>query len=166
MTKLIKKKDCKFKWHRIVKDDELIGIPSIVWMQLNKLEVMCQQWCYLKGQPAYQAAPSLDGWVRESDIDKQLPYIDMPDTPVGDARVAEAMAFMFEVDRCADVAKVNEMVDRFSALIMWCKSKKFIEGDCTKPIDTPRLGNPLELTPEAIVEKLSLIVQTPIVFED
>lgn len=166
MTKLIKKEDCKFKKNRIVKDDEIVGIPMNVWLQLNKLETMFQQWNYLRAQPAYHCAPSLDGWVRKSDIDKDLPYVDMPDTPVGDARVEEALAFMKEVDACSDAVVTNDMIDRFSALIHWCNDGEFIEGNCTDPIDTPCLGNPLDIDADAIVKVLKMIVSSPIELGD
>lgn len=165
MTKLIKKKDCKFKVPHIVKDDELIGIPKVVWLQLNQLETLYQQWQYLKDQPAYQEGPSLDGFVRKTNRTKNLPYVEMPKTPVNDARIEEAMAFMAEVDACAEVANVNEMIDRYAALISWCQHKKFIEGDCTYPIDTPELGNPLKLSANDVVKVLKAIVNEPIVIQ-
>lgn len=165
MTKLIKKKDCKFKNCQIVKDDELIGIPRTVWMQFNKLELMSQQYMYLIKQPAYQAGPSLDGFVRKSALDEKMPYIDMPDTPVSDARVEEAFEFMREVDACTNVAEANNMLDRFKDLVLWCDGKKFVEGDCTEPIDTPTLGNPLNFKGEDVAQLLHMFASDPIVIE-
>lgn len=165
MTKLIKKKDCKFKHCQIVKGDELIGIPRTVWMQLNKLELMSQQYEYLLEQPAYQAGPSLDGFVRKSALDKKMPYIDMPDTPVSDARVEEAFEFMREVDACTSVAEANDMLDRFKDLVLWCDNKKFVEGNCLEPIDTPYLGNPLELKGKHIAKLLMKMASSPVLIE-
>ena len=165
MTKLIKKKDCKLKNCQIVKGDKLIGIPRIVWMQLNKLDLMSQQYMYLIQQPAYQPGPSLKGFVRKSALDKKMPYLDMPDTPVSDARVEEALKFMREADACANVAEANDMLDRFKDIVIWCDSKKFVEGDCTAPIDTPALGNPLNIKGEDIAGLLHMLASSPIVIE-
>lgn len=162
MTKLIKKKDCKFKNQQIVKGDELIGIPYVVYGELTKLEVMLQQYYYLRSQPAYQAAPSLEGFKRKSLVDESMPYIEMPETPVGDARVEEAMKFMAEVDEVTNVAETNQMLDRFRDLVLWCDSKKFVEDSCLLPIDTPALGNPLKLTGETIANILMMIASSPI----
>lgn len=165
MTKMIKKKDCKFENGHIVKGDKLVGIPITVWLQLDKLELMCQQYMYLSGQPAYHAGPSLDGFERKSALRDKLPYIEMPETPTSDARVAEAMAFMREVDACANVAQANGMIDRFAELILWCKGKKFVEGEFLRPIDTPQLGNPLELKAKDISGILHMIASSPIVIQ-
>lgn len=165
MTKLIKKKDCKFKNCQIVKGDELIGIPRVVWMQLNKLELMFQQYRYLGSQLPGRPGPSLDGFVRESMLDGSMPYIDMPDTPVTDARVEEAMEFMAEIDAVEATTQANQMIDRFKDLVLWCKGKKFVEGDCYDPIDTPALGNPLDLTPKAIAQILHVMAESPVVIE-
>lgn len=165
MTKLIKKKDCKFKHCQIVKGDELIGIPANVWLQMNKLETMYQQFCYLQAQPKHQAGPSLEGFVRKSMIEDNMPYIKAPETPVTDARVEEAMAFMAEVDAVSSVAEANGMLDRLKDLVLWCDNKKFVEGNCLEPIDTPYLGNPLELKGKHIAKLLKAMASSPIMLE-
>lgn len=165
MTKLIKKKDCKFKHCQIVKGDELIGIPTNVWLQLNRLETMYQQFCYLKKQPSHQAGPSLEGFMRKSMVEDNMPYIDAPETPVTDARVKEAMAFMAEVDAVSNAADANKMLDRNKDLVLWCDNKKFVEGNCLEPIDTPFLGNPLELKGKHIAKLLMKMASSPIAIE-
>ena len=162
MTKLIKKKDCKFKAGHIIRKDKVVGIPTCVWLQLNKLELMVQQYLYLQKQPSYQKAPSLEGFVRESALKGNRPYIECPDTPVSDRRFQEAMAFMAEQDAVQHAAETNEMIDRFGALIDWLAGNKFIEGDCKNLIDTPKLGNPLELKPDQVASILHMIATSPI----
>ena len=163
--KLIKKNKCTFEAGHIVKKNELVGIPSIVFYQLEKLELMYQQYDYLKGQGKYCPGPSLDGFVRKSDLAADLPYVAAPETPVTDRRVEEAMAFMDEVDAIDNANKVNNAIDDFEALINWCASEKFVEGNCFNPIDTPMLGNPLELTADAVAYVLGTIVNDPIEIE-
>ena len=165
MAKLIKKSKCEFINGHIVKKNELIGIPSNVWLQLNKLEVMVQQHGYIIAQDAYCPGPSLDGFVRRSALKGNRPYLEAPETPVTDKRVTEAMAFMKEVDAVNDVHLINETIDRFGELIDWLDADKFVEGTCTHPIDTPELGNPLELRGEDIAKVIEMLVTCPIEFE-
>ena len=166
MAKLIKKSKCTFEEGHIIKKNKVVGIPEIVWLQLNKLELVAQQYMYLKGQPEYQAGPSLDGFERRSALKSDRPYVEKPDTPVIDERVAQAMAFIEETDAVNDAMKVNEIIDEYGELIDWCNAFKFIEGNCTKPIDTPELGNPLELAAYDIVNIIKIIVSSPITLED
>ena len=162
MPKLIKKKDCKFKAGQIVCGDEVVGIPHQVWYQLNKLELMWQQYSYLKRQPKYQKVPSLDGFVRQSALKSKMPYIEVIDTPVTDKRFEESMKFMAEQEQIAAAAETNEMLDKFQSLVIWLDGKRFVEGDCIDPIDTPFLGNPLMLEPEAVSTVLLMIAESPI----
>lgn len=165
MAKLIKKSKCEFEAGCIVKEDELIGIPKVVHLQLNKLELMMQQYSYLKDQPAYNAGPSLDGFERQSVLASERPYVEAPETPVTDKLIAEAMAFMKEADKVSNAADVNTAIDNFGALVDWCATDKFIEGDCYDKLDLYMLGNPLELTVDDIVNILKCIVESPIVIE-
>lgn len=163
MAKLIKKSKCEFVAGQIVKKNELIGIPYKVWAQLTKLDLVIQQYDYLLSQPKYSPGPSLHGFERMSALKNDRPYVDAPDTPVTDRRVAEAMEFMAEVDSVNDTEKINEMIDEYGALIDWLAADKFVEGECYNPIDTPSLGNPLYLNPKNVVYFIKLIVKNPIV---
>ena len=166
MTKIIKKSKCKFEHGLIVKKNKVIGVPTVVALQLMKLETVYQQWDYLRKQPAYQPGPSLNGFERKSIFDTELPYVDMPDTPVTDARIEEAMAFMEECDKVEETGKVNEQIDEYKALIDWCSGDTFVEGNYEQALDTPCLGNPLELEPHTIVSILMAVVSNPIVMEE
>ena len=166
MAKLIKKSKCTFEAGHIIKKEKVIHIPYTVWCQLNKLELIMQQYDYLVQQKPYCPGPSLEGFERESALTIQRPYVKEPDTPVTDKRIAEAMAFMEEVDATNNVEKINDLIDEYGELIDWAASDKFIEGTCDKEIDTPLLGNPLELTAEYIVKVLRAMLDNPIVLAD
>lgn len=165
MAKLIKKSKCKFENGYIVKKNNQIGIPLTVWLQLNKLETMYQQYTYLLSQPAYQAGPSLEGFKKVSALESKLPYVEAPETPVSDKLIAESLAFMEEADKINEAVEINNAIDRFSALFEWLDADKFLEGDCYKQIDTLFLGNPLELTPDAVAAIFKKIVSSAVVFE-
>jgi len=166
MAKLIKKNKCEFKHGSILKKNEQIGLPFIIWAQLTKLETMTQEYLYLKSQPKYTPAPSLDGFERKSALKADLPYIEKPETPVTDKRVAEAMEFIAEADAMTDAAVINSTIDDFAALIKWCDDPSFIEGDCFNPIDLYELGNPLELKPDTIVRIIKMIVKSPVEYRE
>ena len=166
MAKLIKKNKCKFIDGYIVKKNRQIGIPFAVWTGLNKLELILQQYYYLKDQPAYREGPSLKGFERKSLLDAKIPYVGMPDTPTIDARVAEAIEFMAEADEVQSVNLINDALAGYRQLIKWLDSDKFFEGDCYSPIDTFMLGNPLELTSEAVVDLVSMVVNSPVLIEE
>lgn len=165
MAKLVKKSKCKFEAGRIVKKGKLIGLPYPVWCQLNKIEIMAQQYGYLYAQDAYNPGPSLKGFKRKSALKDNRPYVSDPETPVMDRRIDEAMKFMEETDKVNDAAKINEAIDQFGDLIDWCASDKFITGDCHNLIDVPTIGNPLTLSPEEIVDFLTQIIVCPIEME-
>ena len=164
MAKLISKKNCQMVDGKIVYNGCTVSIDRAVIMQFNKLETMVQQYLYLAGQPAYSKAPSLDGFERKSLLKAKRKYVGTPDTPMIDKRTAEAMAYMAEVDAVENASKVNEMIDRFGKLIDWAAKDAFfgdLDGDpCV--IDTPELGNPLDLDDEDIIDILDSIVKNPI----
>lgn len=162
MAKLIKKNKCTFEAGHIVKKNEIVGIPYKVWAQLNKLELIVQQYDYLKSQPKYSAGPSLNGFERKSALKESRPYIGVPETPVTDKRVKEALEFMAEVDSVNNADEVNQKIDEYGALIDWLAADKFVEGDCFNAIDTPSLGDPLYLAPCDVVSILEYIVKNPI----
>lgn len=165
MTKLIKKSKCKFDNGYIVKKGKIVGIPTNVWLQINKLETIAQQYRYLKGQPKYSAGPTLEGFERKSILTAERPYVEIPDTPVYDAMVQKSMTFMAEIDKVNDANKVNMAIDEYGALIDWLGNDKFVEGTCTMPIDTPELGNPLTLDPKDVVDFLEILVSEDFVLE-
>lgn len=157
MPKLIKKSKCSFENGHIIKKNKVVGIPSAVYYQLEKLEIMIQQWSYLSSQRPMSPEPSLVGWERKSKHVADRPYVDMPETPEMDKQVKEAIAFMCEVDAIEEAENINKMIDRFGDLIDWCANPKFIEGDNFNTIDLYELGNPLLMTPEDVVNAIKII---------
>ena len=165
MAKLIKKSKCKFENGYIIHKSKTVGIDPVVWHQLNELELIAQQYLYLVKQPAYQKAPSLEGFERTSALKFDRQYVDMPDTPVTDRRVDEALKFIEEMDKTNDAKQVNEMIDRYGALIDWCNSDKFIEGSCDRPLDLWEVGDPLTLNADDIIRLIKLVIENPVIME-
>lgn len=159
--KMIKKDKCKFENGFVCKGSKIIGLPADVALQIQKLELMIQQYEYLASQPAPRPMPSLDGFKFNDGLPKPM-HFDRPDTPTMDARVAEAMAFCEEVEEVDNAIEVNKMIDRFTALINWCNADKFVAGDYVSPLRCPRIGDPLKLTEDQIVGTLLDMVIHPV----
>lgn len=161
MSKLIRKESIIFENGRFYHKDEEVNIEGAVAAQLNKLELMVQQYQYLEEQEPYSAGPSLAGFERKTAIGTDRPYIDAPETPVLDKRAEEAKAFMEEIDSMTDAKEVNRQIDAFGELIDWCAKAKVptYEGLYAPIVDTPVLGNPLELTTDTVVEWLTKLTK-------
>ena len=162
MAKLINKNKCKFENGYIIHKHKIIGVPVVVGMQMRKLELMFQQWRYLKQQPGYTPAPSLDGFEFKSGLHDVDWHVERPSTPAMDARLEESMQFIADVDKVDDYHKINEMIDQFEALIRWCEADKFVPGDDLAPIDAPCcIVNPLTLDPRDVVSVIEMMVYDP-----
>ena len=162
--KMIKKDKCKFDNGLIVKGSKIVGLPADVALQLQKFELMIQQYEYLASQPAPQPMPSLDGFEFDDGLSKPK-HFGQPETPTMDARVEEAMAFCAEVEEVDQVIETNRMIDRFEALINWCNADKFVAGDYVSPLRCPRIGNPLKLTEDLVIGTIVDMVKHPVVIE-
>lgn len=162
------KKDYQFLEGHVIDPDtgDCIVLPVAVVYQAHKLDLMAQQYDYLNGQPAYQPGPSLQGFQRKSIQDHPRPYLEDPETPVTDARVAEAMAFMAEADVMNQVNDVNDAINEFGDLFDFlCSDHWFEPANGATFVDAPTLGNILELTPEEARGILEEIAASPIVLE-
>lgn len=161
--KLIKKSDCVFKNGYIFKADgsEVVSPESAVVLQLIKLETGVQQADYLRSQDPFSPGPTLDGWKRKSIRDGKW-KIDAPETPVHDARVKEAEAFMDEADELAKHHDVQKALDMFGDLLDWVDADEFVAFDGPMVIDTPVLGNPLELETEDVVAMICELASVPV----
>lgn len=146
MAKIIAKSDCTFKAHRIVKGDEVVGLPYDVWTQLHVLERHVQESRYLAGQAGYSPLPSLDGFKYRSAVEADLPVKPAPETPTIDAREKEAKRFLDELEQVDLTNDVNDMIRRYDELVRFVMEDEFVEGDQVARIDTKMLGDPLKLT--------------------
>ena len=164
---MINKEFCKFENGYIVDGNEIVGMPLSVVMQLDKLELMCQQYEYLKAQPkaCHTPLPTLKNFKRKSALHAGAPQLEEPETPTIDRKVAEAQEFMDELDLVCDYRELNKQLEKFGLLFDWLDAKKFAEGDCTRPMDLPTLGNPLELTKEQVVEAIKEMYLNPVAFD-
>lgn len=161
MSKLISKKQMIYENGRFYHKDLEVHIEGAVAAQLNKLELMVQQFEYLEEQAPYSAGPSLAGFERKTAIGTNRPYVEVPETPTLDKRAEEAKAFMEEIDAASDAKEINRQIDAFGELIDWCSKVKVptYDGTYSPIVDTPVLGDPLDLKAETVVEWLTKLTK-------
>lgn len=149
--RIIKKSDCIYKNGRIIKGDEVIGLPLQLADQLNDLETRIQASAYMDAQPKAAPMPSIDGFKRKSIKDAKKYEVA---TPKMDEQIALAKEIMREADKLEDCKALNELVDKYDAVFEFIDDDDFIEGDAFDIIDTPTLGNPLELTRATVLSAI------------
>lgn len=150
--KLIDKKKLSFSNGVVVMDDEIVSIDPKVVSILNAMETAIQMRTYLSVQPKAAPMPSLEGFKRER-IGKTW-EIEDPETPELDAKVERAKKLCAEIDAMTDVKKANKLLEKISPLMNFADSDKIMVSLDYNGlvIDTPNIGNPLELTPEEILK--------------
>lgn len=153
--KLINKSELSFDKGVITMGDDVVSIDSKVVNILNTMETAIQMRVYLNKQPEAAPMPSLEGFKRER-IGKTWELED-PETPELDAKVEQAKKLCEEMDAVMDVKKANEVLKKISPLLDFADSDKVMvstdyDGDI---IDTPFIGNPLELTPKKILDLIN-----------
>lgn len=153
--KLIDKKELSFDKGVITMGDEVVSVNSEVVRILNTMETAIQMRIYLRQQPKAAPMPSLDGFKRERI--KKTWELEDPETPELDAKVERAKKLCEEMDAMADVKKANKVLKQISPLMDFADSDKvLVSTDYDgQVIDTPFIGNPMELTPEKILELIS-----------
>ena len=153
--KRMKKNDLQFvDGYLCDKEGYVVAIDGDVVICANRLDTELQKKLYLDRQPKAQPMPSLDGFKREHLNEVKVPQIEVVDTPVTDKRVAEAMAFVKEMEDQNIANKVNKEAEEYAALFAFVMSDDvwvYTDVDGTYEFDTPFLGNPLDLTQEHVL---------------
>lgn len=166
MAKMIYKEKLTFDNGMVLDGDETVNIPRLVAIEAERLDLMLQEYNYLKAQPEACEGPTMDGFERESYRASHRYKLAMPDTPIMDAKAAEGKAFVAEVKAHNATVEAQHVLDEFRELVDFAQSDRFVEESCgTYMVDTPALGSILELTPERIGEVLLEIAKSPIQIE-
>lgn len=149
--KLIDKKKLSFSNGVVSMGDEVVSIDPKIVNILNAMETAIQMRTYLNAQPKATPMPSLEGFKRER-IGKTWELED-PETPELDAKVERAKKLCVEMDAVTDVKKANKLLEKISPLMDFADSDKvMVSLDYNGLIiDTPSIGNPLELTTDEIL---------------
>lgn len=139
-------------------DNTVVSISPAVICQANALDYEVQKTKYLMAQPKATPAPSLKGFKPKSDLKAKV--LVKAKTPNLDKKIEETMAIMRDIDKDQVARKLDEAVQEFSALIRFTQTDKVIcsEEAAADVLDTPELGNILELTDQDIVKAISLVV--------
>jgi len=166
--KIIKKADVQFEDGMYYMGDETVSIPVKVRIQAEKLDLMWQEYQYLKGQPEYCSGPSLEGFERKSYKAQDRIRICAPETPVHDKVAAEAQAMIRELKAADAAEETNGWIDKFGDLVDFCGSEKFVDEGCTTTffVDAPAIGNLMTLTQDMVAGMLFEMVTSPIQLEN
>lgn len=156
--KMYKKSDLTITNGILVSKDGDIVLPSFdIVCQANNLETMLQQSCYLKKQPEATPMPSLDGFERMSESDKQRGKF-YASTPTMDSIEKEAMKVMDEIDDMSRADQANSMIEQFGALFDFVVNDFVIDcGHTLTKFDTPVMGSVLDLTKDKLLEIVASI---------
>lgn len=153
MAKMYKKSDLKFvDGYVLTEEHEVVALPSGIAEQINDLETFLQEMGYLSEQPEPTPAPSLEGFERESIV--KTPHIEVK-TPELD-KVEERNRRVLEElrDREATDA-VNRVLDKYADTLVFLRGERFVEGDKVVRVDTPIIGNILEITGDEMVNLIA-----------
>ena len=155
--KLYKKCDLKFENNRIIHETEdgieQIGVPDQVFILLNTMEQRAQMAEYILSQDKPAPIPSYKGFERKHARGMALKL--KACTPLLDAKVEEAEDLIEELRQTREAEDVTKQLEYLAPLIRWIADEYIVEGDNYDRFDLPRLGNPLELTNQDIVEVLA-----------
>jgi hypothetical protein len=155
--KMYKKSDLQFNNGLLITKDGDIVLPDIrIVDQANELETLLQKSKYLASQPEAMPMPSLDGFKRKSITENDSQFT--VSTPFMDAKEAEALAIMDEIDDMRAVDEANNMLLGFAAIIDFVKNDYVIDcGDELYRFDTPTIGSVLDLTESDVVNIIATI---------
>lgn len=160
--KLISKDKLVMKQGRIVEveTNEIIGVPNEVHLLAAKLETAIQQADYLDQQAPFSPVPTLDGFKRKSIKDKGKWRIEPKPTPVHDQLAEQAEAFMDEADDMQRAGDLQHAVDGYAPLLEWLDAEEVpvAQHYNINVIDTPVLGDLLDLTSEQVIAHLERLV--------
>lgn len=153
MAKMYFKSDLKFvDGYLIDNDDNVVALPDGVAEQIYDLETCVQKLMYLDDQPDPTPERSLDGFTRKSV--RMVPVV-KADTPILDKKVAEGKQILDEIRELDKSDKINDVISDFEDAFEWFKVERFVEGSKVVRVDTPEIGNILDVDPEELIKEIA-----------
>lgn len=147
------KSDLKFvDGYLIDNDDNVVALPDGVAEQIYDLETCVQKLMYLDDQPDPTPERSLDGFTRKSV--RMVPVV-KADTPILDKKVAEGKQILDEIRELDKSDKINDVISDFEDAFEWFKVERFVEGSKVIRVDTPEIGNILDVDPEELIKEIA-----------
>lgn len=140
----------------LTKKGKVITLNPAVVKLANQLDLDLQKAMYLKAQPKATPAPSLKGFKPKSERmwdDAQL----IVETPLHDAELAHSIELMEELDNMTNAVELENRISDYQDLLEFASSHSVLSYD-SNPIyiNTPELGNILELSAEEILEAITI----------
>lgn len=147
--KMVKKSNLIYERGYIcTKKGKVVSVPNNIVRMMNKLDRDVQESEWRKEQPVPEPAKKF------VPITERIHPIVKVDTPALDEQVERSMAIMEDIDAMAGADEVNQYLAEIDPLIQWVMADKIIatENPAQLQFDLPRLGNPLELDIEYLVD--------------
>jgi len=158
--KLINKNELVFRNGYFYCDNERVAIDGIVVNQFNEFEEIIQKYNYLEKQGDYHSMPTLDGFEREHISPIEI-NVEAP-TPVLDMEIAKTKAMLSEIDGQSMAEEITRVANHYKEMLYWIGSETIDVRDNNFfdefRVDTPLLGDPLELTKDVIMEYITHMV--------
>lgn len=158
--KFVKKSDLRFEdGYAIDKDtEEIVALPETVVKELNTLEMDIQHAKYNNLVAAINAKPNIKPFSFKSAFAADA-TIKEPETPVMDAKIAESLKLIDEIDDTTDVMAYNKWIGNHPKLAEFISKEKFIPGGIVIRLDAITIGNPLELTKDKLFDLIKVLME-------
>lgn len=161
MAKMYKKSDLKFvDGYVLTKDDDVVALPGGIAEQINDLETFIQEMAYIDAQPEAAPVPDLAGFERKSIV--AVPTIEV-ETPALDEMEERSRRILDEMRNREGAKAVNRVLEKYADVLGFFRDERFVEGDKVVRIDTPVIGNILEVSDD---DAIALIVKYSGLIED
>lgn len=161
MAKMFNKSECEYKGGYIVHDGEIVNVNRHIIEELNALESDVQKAIFDEEHKMGTMVSSFfDGreFSRKSEHCKSVPVIE-PDTPKLDKMAEKTLKIMEEIDLLEAAEKANEYLGLIGPALEFAENDFVVSSDDAPfRFDLPTLGNPLELTVDAIVDWVKELV--------
>ena len=158
--KFVKKSDLRFEDGYVIDNntEEIVALPEAVATCLNVLEMDIQRAKYNNAVATVSAKPDIKPFSFKSAFAADA-TIEEPETPALDARIAESLKLVEEIDATTDVMAYNTWIGKHQKLAEFISKDKFIPGNDVVRINAITIGNPLELTKEKLFALIKIMME-------
>lgn len=136
----------------------IVMLPKPVHEALEGLDYLVQKSEYQQKYELLNKTVEMPPFKPKS-IAENIIKVDEPETPALDKAIFEAMQIMNDIDAGSSAKRFKAWLDTNAELANFVAGDKFVAEDNVPAaiLDTPRIGNPLELTVENLREFFELV---------
>ena len=140
----------------LTKKGKVVAINPVVVESANRLDLDLQKALYLKAQPKAVPAPSLKDFEPKSEGMWDNYHV-VVETPLKDKEIEHSIALMEELDKQTDALELEKYIGIYKDLLEFVGYDSALSHDADPiRINTPELGNLLELDTKAVLEAITI----------